>query len=95
MAVTKDSAVIQVSVSVAGVSLPGSPVTVSVVAGGPCADASIPSVLPPPFQQCDALSSPAGAGLVFDIAMRDCLGNPTALADAQVCHLLCCSYMRR
>lgn len=65
-------------------SLPGSPVTVAVVPGAPCADASIPSVLPSPFQQCDALTSPAGAGLVFDIAMRDCLGNPTMLSADQV-----------
>lgn len=76
---------VQVSVRIGGVPLQGSPVTLSVVPGALCAKASIPSLLPAPFQDCDVLTSPVGTGLVFDIPLRDCLGNPTVLSDAQVC----------
>jgi hypothetical protein len=75
---------VQVDIRFDNTPINGSPFAIAVHPGAICGNSSIPSTFAAPFVACDGLSSPANISLVFDVRLRDCWGNPTALEPFQV-----------
>ena len=80
----KRSQALQVSLQVAGVPIPGSPLAVTVAANTPCPRTSIPSTFVAPFVACAPLAAPTGTAFAIDVPLRDCWGNFAALSESQV-----------
>ena len=61
--------------TIAGVHIAGSPITIKVEPGPVCAGKTIPSTMTPPFATCPSLSSRQGQPLSILFELRDCWAN--------------------